>query len=329
AKMVRGLTGRWPLPIVNYTDRAMTGALVDLLRREKFELVHIDAIHLAGCESALRAALGSTPVFYNWHNIESEYLERYAGETPGRARRWYARHTARQLYRVESAILESARGHIVCSERERAMLARRAPAARVAVIENGVAIPPMHAVESKLATRGRILFVGSMAYPANAHAAVWFTREIWPRIREGFPHFRFSIVGYNPLPEVLALRDLPGVEVTGTVPDVAPWYEGAFASIVPVRIAGGTRLKILEAMAAGVPVVSTKLGAEGLAVSPGENILIAESVEDWRAAMGKLGDPATWNRQAGAARALVEARYDWQEIGRTLVETYRSWLQTQ
>jgi len=324
AKVLRGLTGRWPLPIVNYTDRAMVNRLLELVRAEKFDLVHVDIIHMAGCEAAIRPALGATPVMYNWHNIESELMARFAASDASLAKRWYARQTSRRMAQVEDSILESADGHVVCSEREREQLARRNPRARIAVVENGVdtgAFVPRTNRERK-----RILLVGAMSYHANAEAAAWFAREIWPKIREKNPGFRFTIVGSNPLPQVLALRNLPDVEVTGTVPDVAPWYAEAFAAIVPLRVGSGTRLKILEAMAAGVPVISTKLGAEGLAVTPGKEILLVDSDGDWMAALAKLRDSGAWAAQTSAARELVCARYDWQAIGRSLIATYQAWL---
>jgi glycosyltransferase involved in cell wall biosynthesis len=168
-----------------------------------------------------------------------------------------------------------------------------------------------------------------MGYHANVAAASWFTREIWPDIAKRFPALRLCLVGSNPTPAVRALGG-DSVEVTGTVPSVAPYYQEALAAIVPLRVGGGTRLKILEAMAAGVPVISTTLGAEGLAVRSGENILIADRAEDWVTALDSISGTAgerRWSEIAGAGRNLVESRYDWGALGRSLYETYRGWLE--
>ena len=109
--------------------------------------------------------------------------------------------------------------------------------------------------------RRRLVFVGIMEYYPNVEAAIWFTRRIWPRIRERFPDWQLTLVGAKPTAAVLELRNEPKVEVTGTVPDVRPYYQDAVASIVPLHTGGGTRLKILEAMASGVPVLWAKVSA--------------------------------------------------------------------
>jgi polysaccharide biosynthesis protein PslH len=150
---------------------------------------------------------------------------------------------------------------------------------------------------------------------------------VWPEVRRRFPEWRLTIVGKDPGPSVLALRSLPGVEVTGTVPEVRPYYAEAVASIVPLRVGAGTRLKILEAMSAGVPVISTAIGAEGLDVTPGRDILIADGDEEWVAALDSLAQrPDLRNSLTQAARTLVEQRYDWDRIGERLCATYSRWL---
>jgi len=252
---------------------------------------------------------------------------RYALTTDSLPRKIYARVTAPRLASAERTILRTARGHVVCSERERALLKGIAPQARVAVIANGVNTPYYAAARRATGPRTRIVFVGSMRYHANIDATQWFAREIWPRIHDRFPHWRLTLVGWNPVPEVRALETLAGVEVTGTVDDVRPYYSEALAAIAPLRHGGGTRLKILEAMAAGVPVVSSTLGEEGLTLTHGKEILIADTPEQWMDALASLaGSQSHWDSLAEAGRAVVEEGYDWDVLGRSLYETYRSWL---
>ena len=140
----------------------------------------------------------------------------------------------------------------------------------------------------------------------------------------------FTIVGRDPAPEVRELAAIPGVEVTGTVDDVRPFYREAVAAIVPLKVGGGSRLKILEAMAAGVPVVSTTLGAEGLDVRHGENILIADTNEQLVEAISAVvGNEEQRKQLSAAGRALVSSRYDWSTLGANLFEIYQQLLASQ
>jgi glycosyltransferase involved in cell wall biosynthesis len=136
------------------------------------------------------------------------------------------------------------------------------------------------------------------------------------------PDKTLTIVGASPTAAVLALRNEPGVEVTGTVPDVRPYYSEAFAAIAPLRTGAGTRLKILEGMAAGAPVVSTALGAEGLDCSAGKDILLAETVEEWAQAFAQLGDERRREDLVRAGLQLVRSRYDWAILRESLYRTY-------
>jgi glycosyltransferase involved in cell wall biosynthesis len=344
--------------VLNYTSGEMKNALAELPDARGFDLVHLDSIHM------LRYAeqLGRAKVVYNWHNIESELMRRYGQTIPSAARRLYASHTAKKLEALERHILASAFGHIVCSEREREQLQRLAPKARIAVVENGV--DTLHFAgnggapeKGALETKNRIVYVGKMDYHPNVEAVTEFVRDIWPTIHERMPSLKLCIVGADPPPVVTALRETPGVEVTGTVPDVSPYYRGSLASIVPLRTGGGTRLKILEAMAAGTPVISTEVGAEGLAVTPGRDILIVDAPSEELAPVaqasslrGQVGDlphsvPASaeaWldhltllagspERRAQITAAgldLVRSRYDWARLGQQLWSTYEGWLRS-
>ena len=323
-KIIRGLFGRIPLTLINYYSPDMTSALSELTRSAAFDLVHIDSLHMVTYLPALPDSLRKRAVF-NWHNIESELLQRYAAATSSLPRKLYASMTARRVKSVEREILQTCFGHLVCSERERLQLLGWVPEARIAVVENGVDTKAFDGLPK--ATRNRVLFVGSMAYHANSDAIVWFTDRIWPAIHERYPHWTLTLVGSDPPPQVRALSERQGVEVTGTVPDVKPYYAEAILAIVPLLTGGGTRLKILEALAAGVPVVSTSLGIEGLTVTHGEEVLIADSEAEWLPACVSLADQGElWNKLVVAGRRLVECRYNWEILGKSLVDTYRQWV---
>jgi glycosyltransferase involved in cell wall biosynthesis len=326
-KIVRGLVGRRPLSVLNYTTDEMKSALVQLAARARFDLVHLDSCHMVEYVPLLET-LWQCPArtVYDWHNIESELMRRFAANVESLPKRLYADLTARRLAHLEQSILSSGFGHVVCSPREREKLLDLAPSARIAVIENGVDTERFAPVEDP-SPRQRLVYVGAMDFHANIDAACWFTHHVWPSVHHEFPEWRLTLIGSNPAAAVRELARQPNVEVTGTVPDVAPYYRDALAAIVPLRTGGGTRLKILEAMAAGVPVVSSPQGAEGLAVNPGEDIEIVDDNAGWLPALTALATaPGLWRARSHAGIALARARYDWRLLGDRLYEDYRSWL---
>jgi glycosyltransferase involved in cell wall biosynthesis len=275
-------------------------------------------------------------------------MQRYSERESSILRRTYAQKTARQLRALEQQATHDFAAHVVVSQRDREQLLKLNPLSSISVIENGVdsayysdqEIEKAHAAWSKhedadgagvvdvrpSPTRAnRIVFVGSMDYHANIDGVVDFAREVWPAVHERHPQLVFTIVGRDPSAEVRELASIRGIEVTGTVADVRPFYREAVASIVPLKVGGGSRLKILEAMAAGVAVVSTALGAEGLEVEHGGNILIADTNAELSDAItGVLENEALRRELCDAGRALVSSRYDWETLGAKLFEFLRS-----
>jgi sugar transferase (PEP-CTERM/EpsH1 system associated) len=326
-KIVRGLVGRQPLSVLNYTTDEMKSALAGIAAHNRFDLVHLDSCHMVEYLPVLEA-LWQSPArtVYDWHNIESELMRRFAANVDSVPKRVYANLTAKRLARLEKRILASGFGHVVCSAREKEQLLELAPGARISVIENGVDTERFAPAEAATA-RQRLVYVGAMDFHANIDAVCWFTEAVWPAIHQRFPEWRLSLIGSNPAPAVRALAREPNVEVTGTVPDVVPYYRDALAAIVPLRTGGGTRLKILEAMAAGVPVISSPQGAEGLAVTPGKDIDVIDGASGWLPALAALAtEPGRWNARSQAGIALARERYDWRLLGERLYEEYRSWL---
>jgi glycosyltransferase involved in cell wall biosynthesis len=214
----------------------------------------------------------------------------------------------------------------VTSERERQKLLARRPGANIQVIPNGVDTGFYTAAKLAEAChqcgqsdlKPTILFVGLMDYHANIDAVIWFSRKAWPEIARTHPDLQFTIVGRDPTPEVRALAS-DRIHVTGTVDDVRPFFKSAVAAVVPLRSGSGTRLKILESMAASVPVVSTQLGAEGIDVEHDVHILLADSAPEIAAAVHRIASSAEVRaRLSQAARTLVCRVYDWSNIGEQL-----------
>jgi sugar transferase (PEP-CTERM/EpsH1 system associated) len=336
-KLLRGAVGSKPVTVLNYTTEAMKTALARLLDEKPCDVAQVETSTLGDYLPVLRAAKNRPRAVCDWHNIDSELMLRYS-EKAAFPRNFYARLTARRIAAFERWTLKNYDAHVACSERDAAQLRAVAPGARVSVIENGVDVEfysdaqlaRAHEIwrrEQDIHTpnfKSRVLYVGSMDYHANIDAVTDFALNDWPDIHRQRPELSFTIVGRRPAPAVLALTELPGVEVTGTVPDVRPYYHEAAAQIVPLRVGSGSRLKILEAMAAGVPVISTRLGAEGLAVTDGQDIVLADDAETTaRGLFALIDDEAKRRALIDAARALVVAQYDWSALGASLYETHR------
>jgi polysaccharide biosynthesis protein PslH len=336
--LVRGWLGPTPVTVWNCTTPEIAAALAKLGRETAFDSIQMEGVHLVRYVPVLRAFSGHPPIVCDWHNIESELMWRYSENVASRARRWYARRTAALIERAEAELLRAADVHTVVSAREVAKLRAAVPEADLQVVENGVDTEHFSGCASDAGVpRNRIVFVASMDYHANVDAAAYFARDIWPAVRKRVQEHagaevRFTIVGRSPTPEVLELQNLPGIEVTGTVPDVRPYYREAVAVVVPLRVGGGTRLKILEAMAAGVPVVSTTLGAEGLDVEPGRDLLTADTPASMAEAIASLaGAPEPterWRQLSDAGRALVARTYDWRIVGDRLFAIHQNAMQS-
>ena len=327
--LMRGLLGPTPISVLNYTSAAMMAELERLLRDQAFDAIQIEGVHLFAYVKQIRELAPRARLICDWHNIESELLERYAENAPSTARRFYARRTTALLRRLEHQLLQLCDAHTVCSDRERRILLKQAPSARIEVAGNGVDVEYFSEKPSgESSPRRSLVFVGSMDYHANIDAALYFANEIWPQVRERRPDLEFVVVGSRPTAEVLALRNQPGITVTGTVDDIRPYYRSALAVVVPLRVGSGTRLKVLEAMAAGTPVISTTLGAEGLATKDGDNILIADSPAATADHIARLqADSPEWKRLATNAHELVKTQYDWSIIGNTLRRLYAEQLE--
>jgi sugar transferase (PEP-CTERM/EpsH1 system associated) len=338
AKLLRGAVGGKPVTVLNYTTEAMKQALARLLAEKPFDVVQVETSTLGAYLPVIQAARHRPLAVCDWHNIDSELMLRYSEKAP-LMRGLYARLTARRIAAFEQWTLENYDAHIACSERDAEQLRETAPQAKITVIENGVDVD--YYTDAKLArahelcqkqsrkaqTANRILYVGSMDYHANIDAVTEFARNDWPAIHAQRPELSFTVVGRNPAPEVVALKEIPGVEITGTVPDVRPYYAEAVANVVPLRVGSGSRLKILEAMAAGVPVVSTTLGAEGLTVTNGLDIAIADDAKTMADQLFLLLDqPEKGRLLADAARSLVQNQYDWAALGGNLASHYKSLL---
>lgn len=254
------------------------------------------------------------------HNIESEVLQRTAEQAASPLRRGYNWLEARRLKPFEVARCREADLVVVTSERERKVLQALAPDARIRVVPNGVDIATFDHQDEIAEIPGRLVFTGTFAYYPNVQGVLHFAEHCWPSVRRQEPDATWDIVGRDPPPEVRRLSESPGVTVTGTVPAVPPYLAAAAVAVVPLLTGGGTRLKILDALAMRKAVVSTSLGCEGLAIEPGKQIVVADTPDAFaNAVVALLRDPARRAALGAAGRALVESHYSWDHCAAALL----------
>jgi sugar transferase (PEP-CTERM/EpsH1 system associated) len=229
-----------------------------------------------------------------------------------------------KVARYERQVIRQSDLYVVASEREAQWVRRVVPEARVAVISNGVDTECFKPQPETGPDSHTLLFVGTLSYEPNADAVQWFCREIYPRIRTRVPEVKLLIVGRDPPLTLRSLEQIAGVTITGWVEDVRPYLAQSTVVIVPLRNGGGTRLKILEALAMGKAVVSTSIGAEGLDVTHGQNILIADTPDAFAQAVVQLLCSETLRQKLGEnGRQLVEHYYEWGSIADRLDRAYR------
>jgi sugar transferase (PEP-CTERM/EpsH1 system associated) len=305
--------------------------LADTIRRlasqVDFDIVQIEHSDMALYLEALPAAARCRRILV-FHNIIFRQWERIAQveRRPAlRARAWLY---SRMMRRWEPRYAARFDRCIAVSEADRALLKATNPNLRVDVAPNGVDTQRLQPLPREIGSR-RVLFVGMMSYEANADAALFFCRQALPHLRRMVGDVETWIVGMNPPAEVLALAG-DDVHVTGRVDDVAPYYQRSAVCVTPLRAGGGTRLKILEAMALGRPVVSSTVGCEGLDVRDGEHLLIADSPEQFaRQTARLLSDERLCERIVRQARQLVEERYDWEVVAQRVQRIYADVLTDQ
>jgi polysaccharide biosynthesis protein PslH len=321
AELAHGLFSSTPVAVERFNPPGMREFLQDLIRREKFDCAVVDHLAPTSYFPDLEHA-----IFFQ-HNVETVIWRRHVEHAANPLRRAYFKLQSDRMYHYERRV-SRASGHIVAVSKTDADEMRRLfDVDRVTEIPTGVNIdyfsPPLDGPSKPVAD---FVFVGSMDWLPNVDGVLYFVREILPLIRKSRPEATLAIVGRTPLPEInqLAAAD-PRIQVTGTVSDIRPYLWNSSISIVPLRIGGGTRLKIYEAMAAKIPVVSTTIGAEGLVVNPPRDIRLADRPEAFAAQCLELADSPEQRRQLSQdAWQMVNDRFSWEQVARCFENVMRS-----
>lgn len=312
------LRGR-PADLAVWWQPAMQRTVQRLLEQQTFDLIQVEWPYLA----PYALAAPQVPNLLITHDIFSVAMTRRSQLARGRRRRQLQRQ-ARRWAAYEQTLFGQCDLVAAMSENDAAIIRQRNAYARMVILPNGVdtsAIqphPPRPQVQE-------ILFVGSPTHDPNIDAACWLLQEIWPAIHHKHPSLHLTLLNLDH-PRIRACLQA-GVTLLGRQPDVQPYYDQADVMLVPLRAGSGTRLKLLEAFAAGLPVISTSLGYEGLPVTPGKHLLQAESPADFIQALQQLLDDRPLRARLGAhARQLVEQKYDWAQIARQYEIAYQRLL---
>jgi len=306
-------------------------ALRRLLAREDYDILQVEGMEMAayGLFIPHGPEAGAPRIVFD--DLNAEYLlQRRACLTDlARPRRWpHAAYSASQwarLRRYERLVCQKASATVAVSDLDRQAIARLAPGVQPLVVPNGVDTRSYRTdLPDTLPLRHpNVVFTGKMDFRPNVDAMRWFCAQVWPAVRAQLPGVHLYIVGQQPDPEILRLGAEPDITVTGYVPEILPYFGGADVYAVPMRVGGGTRLKVLEAMATGRAIVSTHLGAEGIDLEHHVHALLADDARSFaEATVRLLQDPALRAGLGKQARKLAEARYDWQQIVPALYPLY-------
>lgn len=302
-----------PFGVAKDFNPALRARAIELLQQDEYDLVVCDFIFMV--PAAIDLPCRRSLLFQ--HNVEAQIFERHAKTDEGFLRRRLMTSQWKKMVAFEKAAGDKFDCVIAVSDQDKEIYRREYGWNHVEVIDTAVNTHYFVPSEEHAEVPTRIAFVASMDWLPNQDGAAWFVSEAWQQLRAKHPEVHFQIVGRNPSPMVQNLAQQEGVEVLGTVPDVRPYLAEAAVIVVPLLVGGGTRIKIFEAMAMGKPVVSTTIGAEGLKVNHDEHILLADTAEDFEAAVSRLLTGVEERRRIGqAARKLVDENFSAEPVAR-------------
>lgn len=305
---LRCLLSRKPYAVERFRSPLMRAKIARRLKESSFDLIFCDSLY-----ALVNVPQCDIPIALNCHNVEHLIPQRYAELEPNHAKKWYARIESHLLRDAERAACRRAAFAMACSENDRDLFLHLRPGLPSFVVPNAVDTDAYcSAADSANETTGSVvLFQGGMDWYPNRDAVEFFAESILPLIRLACPDVKFVIAGRNPPAYLIEkFRNAPNIEFTGTVPDMLPYLVAATVAVVPLRLGSGTRIKILEACAAGRAVVSTSIGAEGLNLEPGKEILVSDEPSQFAGSVVEmLRDPVRRNAIGAAARSAVVKRY--------------------
>jgi sugar transferase (PEP-CTERM/EpsH1 system associated) len=323
-KIIESVPRKKPFSVTFYQNNQLRLLIEKLQKEIHFDIAHFDTISLAEYLDSLSRF---PKTILNHHNIESDLFANRIKVERNPLKNFFYRIEARKLHQYEKQYCSKFDVNFTVSQLDKQILENIIPGLKIAVVPNGVDTQYFLRKNRKTLQNSLVIVSGMNWYP-NRDAVIHMCNSIWPLLCRDFQDLRLTVVGAQPPKEVIALAQKDNrVKVTGFVDDVRPFIESADLYLCPMRDGGGTRLKILDAMAMGKAIISTSKGCEGIEVTPEKNILIADTPVEFVAQIKKaLTDTDLKINLEDEARKLAEAKYSWRLIGNTLDAIYNDLL---
>lgn len=310
-----------PYIVDRHYSRAMADNVQALVDSGQFDLIHCEWTPYT---ENIRSSFGRLPSVLSAHNVEAQIWERYYQAETNLPKKIYIYLQWQKLLRYEAKAAQEYTAVTTVSEPDRNIFIEEYGCKRVTVVPNGV--DQRYFAPLKVGIKpGSMVFTGSMDWRPNQDGVKYFIEEIFPFIKQQIPAATFTVVGRKPPQWLIELAErVEGVATTGTVDDVRPYIANSALYVVPLRVGGGSRLKILEAMSMSKIVLSTTVGAEGLDVNEGEHVLLRDTPQDFaRAACAVLSDPDSYTDYGAAGHSLILDSYTWDAIAWVMDDVWR------
>jgi len=316
------LFSRIPYPISKYHTSKLKEAVKKILSNGRFNLVHIDSLHMAYYGEFIQHEF-ELPVVLREHNVQTTIMERYYQRQRNPLVKLYAYLQWKKMHRYEAKICEIFDKCLMITEEDKERIERMNPSVKTCIIPAGVDTSYFYPLKIEEES-GSLVFVGDLSWLPNVDGVLWFYSRVWPRIKKASLPVKFYVIGRRPPEKIrkLSKKD-KNIVVTGFVRDIRPYVAKCSVYVVPLRIGGGMRLKILEAMAMERPVVATSVGAEGIMATERENIMLADGEADFAERVVELLKERNLRRRvAQGGKRLIERKYRWETVVEALGKEY-------
>jgi polysaccharide biosynthesis protein PslH len=323
--LLKGLFSTQPYNVRRFWSQEFADLLIGLLRRNEYDIVQLEGSYMSLYSATIRQHSKARLVLRS-HNVEHQIWERLGKDVKSIPHRKYIRNLSAKIKRFEQQHLHDYDGIAAITAEDGDFYRRSGFLQPVTTINGAVDLERFPSPDFDF--RPQVCFLGSLEWLPNVEGLTWLLKEIWPQVHERHPEATLHIAGkQGPRPVQELLPKPPGVVHHGQVPDAPAFLAGQHIFLVPLHSGGGMRMKIVEAMGAGLCVLSTKVGAEGIAYTDGQDIRIADTTAEWVMALdGLLGAQADSSRIARAGRALAEQRYSTATLAQQFIDFYRGLL---